>query len=106
MLKLVDKRNGREVDTDQRSIDKLLKRARRDERRDDLHFHRKRVAYNLYVVEIWSDHPLDKPQQAKHLYDIVGANRVNITENPEPIKGKPTPKPDHKPKPPKQPGKK
>lgn len=97
-MKLRDKRNNAEIDSDPESIEKLLRRARQRENRQNLHFHRRRVLYNVYYIEIWSDDPDENPN-AVHLYNIEGAKRLNLNAHPTPIRGRRGRRPDHRPRP-------
>lgn len=87
MLQLIDKRTGQLRDTHPDKIDDLLTKAKGHEEGRSLLSYSERLAWDVYLIEIWSHHP--RNGQAKHLFDIVGSKRKNLKSTKSVWPGKP-----------------
>lgn len=97
-MRLKNIRTGKYVGPENAEIDDFLKLARGLENKLDLHYHRRRIGYDKYVIEVWSFNPLTEKLRAKHLFDIEDVDRKALKRRGKMVDGPPTARPSLKPR--------
>lgn len=74
---MIDKRNPNRKHEDT-SIDRLIDKARDEERGRRLFYYRKRIGYNEYLVQLWDAHPSNEKARARMVWEIYGVKRKDL----------------------------